>query len=86
MELSCPVEFQSPAIEPRGPDKFAVHFKWFCTSESAGQTQPKDFTIVVGLTSAAEVKWGARTANPLGLQVSEYRVESGGGDPLDFPQ
>lgn len=82
-QFSCPIEFQSPVIEPRGNDKFAVRFRWFCTSESAGQTQPKDFTIVIGLTYAPEVKWNARQENPLGLQVSEYRIESGGDDPLN---
>ncbi|MCL2749112.1 MAG: type IV secretion system protein [Alphaproteobacteria bacterium] len=82
--FSCPVEFQR--IEPRGNDRFAVNFRWFCTSDSAGQTTAKDFTIVVGLTSAQEVKWGARLENPLGIQVSEYKVEVGGGDPLDFVQ
>jgi len=86
VQFSCPVEFQSPAIEPRGSDKFAVKFRWFCTSESAGHTPPKDFTIVIGLTHTQELKWGNRQENPLGLQVSEYRVESGGSDPLDFMQ
>jgi type IV secretory pathway component VirB8 len=84
MEFSCPVEFLAPAIEPRGSDKFAVKFRWFCTSESAGQTAAKDFTIVIGLSSAAQVRWNSRMENPLGLQVSEYRVESGGNDPLDI--
>ena len=82
--FSCPVEFQR--IEPRGGDKFAVKFRWFCTSDNAGQTPAKDFTIVIGLARAPEVKWGARLENPLGLQVSEYTVEAGGGDPLDFAQ
>lgn len=81
--FSCPVEFQSPVIEPRGNDKFAVRFRWFCTSESSGQTMPKDFTIVIGLTYAPEIKWNAKQKNPLGLQVSEYRIESGDGDPLN---
>lgn len=81
--LACPVEFQSPAIEPRGNNKFAVRFRWFCTSESAGQTLPKDFTIVIGLTHVPKVKWNAKHKNPLGLQVSEYRVEIGGDDPLN---
>jgi type IV secretory pathway component VirB8 len=80
--FSCPVEFQR--IEPRGVNRYAVKFRWFCTSDSAGQTTAKDYTIVIGLTGAAEVKWGARMENPLGLQVSEYEIESGNGDPLDF--
>lgn len=84
IQFSCPIEFQSPAIEPRGNNKFAVKFRWFCTSESAGQTPVKDFTIVIGLSQATKVKWSARQENPLGLQVSEYRVETGGNDPLDF--
>ena len=86
-ELSCPVEFQR--IEPRGGDRFAVNFRWFCTSNDAdyaGQTTAKDFTIVVGLTRAPEVKWGARLENPLGLVVSEYIIEFGGSDPLNFAQ
>lgn len=80
--FSCSVEFQSPGIEPRGPDKYAVKFRWFCT-DSTGQTPAKDFTIVIGLTSAGGVKWGTRLENPLGLSVSEYQIEYGGNDPLD---
>jgi type IV secretory pathway component VirB8 len=81
VELSCPVEFQR--IEPRGADTYAVRFRWFCTSESAGQTTAKDYTIVVSLTRAPQIRFGARMENPLGLQVSGYRIEEGGGDPLN---
>ena len=63
--------------------KFAVRFRWFTSSESAGQTLPKDFTIVIGLTHVPKVTWNAKHKNPLGLQVSEYRVEIGGDDPLN---
>jgi len=30
-----------------------------------------------------KLKWSERLDNPLGVRVSEYRIESGNGDPLD---
>jgi type IV secretory pathway component VirB8 len=83
--FSCPVEFHG--IDPRGPNRYAVRFRYVCSSEDAdgaGQIPARDFIIAIGLSLAPEVRWGARLENPLGLQVSEYAVESGVGDPLDF--
>ncbi len=83
IEFSCPVEFNS--IAPRADNTYAVNFTYFCTNNN-GQTDKKDYTIVIRLSSDTDtsIKWGDRLVNPLGLRVSEYRVESGGDDPLNF--
>lgn len=83
IEFYCPVEFNS--IAPRAEDTYAVNFTYFCTNNN-GQTDKKDYTIVIKLSSDdnTSIKWGDRLANPLGIRVSEYTVESGGGDPLNF--
>ncbi|MBD5389211.1 hypothetical protein HDR63_03065 [bacterium] len=82
-EFYCPVEFNS--IAPRAADTYAVNFTYFC-SNSDGQMDKKDYTIVIRLESDpnAIIKWRDRLANPLGIRVAEYTVESGRGDPLDF--
>jgi hypothetical protein len=91
VKFSCSVEFRTPGIVPRGQDTFAANFRWFCQSsesgdtgaEKTGQAPQKDFTIVIKLEQTNMVKWENKQTNPLGLRVSEYRVESGGGDPLN---
>ena len=61
-----------------------VPFSYYC-SDSNGQTEMKDYTILVGIEMAddVQIKWTERLNNPLGIKVSEYKVEGGGGDPLD---
>ncbi len=83
-EFSCSVEFENGAITPRTADTFAVSFKYFC-EDSGGQTDKKDYTIIVKLQmdDNATLKWSDRLDNPLGLRVSEYKIESGNGDPLN---
>ncbi len=83
-EFSCSVEFENGAVTPRTADTFAVKFKYFC-EDSGGQTAKKDYTIVLKLQmdDTATLQWSDRLDNPLGVRVSEYRVESGNGDPLD---
>ena len=83
-EFSCSVEFENGAVTPRTADTFAVKFKYFC-EDSGGQTAKKDYTIVLRLQmdNDTKLKWAERLDNPLGVRVSEYRIESGNGDPLD---
>ncbi|MDR0741200.1 MAG: hypothetical protein LBF28_00295 [Rickettsiales bacterium] len=88
-EFRCPVEFTG-ITAPRAHDPhtgelntYAVSFRYFCTN-SDGQTSEKDYTIEVKLEHENVIKWTDRLNNPLGLRVSEYKVESGNGDPLDF--
>ena len=78
--LKCPVEFDSRPIS-RGPDMYAVNFRWFCEN-SGGQVAAKDYTIVLRLESDNEtqVQWTDRLANPLGIRVVEYKIESVDGD------
>ncbi len=82
-EFYCPVEFNS--IAPRSDNTYAVNFTYFCTNNN-GQTDKKDYTIIIRLESDdnPSIKWGDRLVNPLGLRVADYQIESGGGDPLDF--
>ena len=84
-EFYCPVDFAPNAIAPRSDDTYAVSFTYFCTNNN-GQTDKKDYTIVIRLESDENptIKWGDRLNNPLGIRVAEYTVESGNGDPLDF--
>lgn len=80
-EFRCPVEFT--AMAPRRENTYAVSFRYFCTN-SDGQTTEKDYTIEVKLELENTIKWTDRLNNPLGIRVSEYKIEKGNGDPLDF--
>lgn len=83
-DFSCPVEFPSGAIAPRANNTYAISFSYYCTN-SNGQANKKDYTIVVTLDTEdnTKLKWSDRLNNPLGIRVSEYKIESGPGDPLD---
>ncbi len=81
-EFKCTVNFRGRPL-PLMNNKYTVKFEYYC-SDNNGQTDKKDYTIVVGLSvnDNAQIKWGERLNNPLGIRVSQYTVE-GGGDPLD---
>lgn len=83
-EFKCPVEFEQGGITPRGPDTYAVKFRWICEN-SGGQVASKDYTIVLKLESDSsdKTKWSDRLNNPLGIRVTEYYVESVNGDEND---
>ena len=85
-EFSCSVEFENGAIVQRNRDgtEFAVNFKYFC-SDTDRQMDKKDYTIILRLdmSDGTGMKWSDRMNNPLGIRVSEYKIESGNGDPLD---
>lgn len=86
----CPVEFYDNPIAPRTENTYAVSFRYFCTN-SDGQSDDenstivlrKDYTIVLKLEMEDTIRWTDRMQNPLGIRVSEYRIESGDVDPLD---
>lgn len=86
--FTCSVEFKNtdePVREYRKDGMtYAVDFAWFCTN-SYGQTDTKDFTILVRLDydKGATQKYSVRLDNPLGIRVAEYKVLSGVSDPLD---
>ncbi|MCL2737680.1 MAG: hypothetical protein FWE17_02355 [Alphaproteobacteria bacterium] len=86
----CRVEFTRP-IQPyriaaqndeRQLSEHRVSFRYFC-ADNTGQTDPEDYTIVIGIEFQPAIRWFDRLENPLGLIVSEYRVEAGRRDPLD---
>lgn len=79
--LSCSVEFQS--IYPRTDNKYLVDFIYYCKYIN-GQTTAKNYKIIVGLYIDNQVSWEQHSQNPLGIRISDYIVESGGYDPLDF--
>jgi len=82
--FTCVVNFRGRPMEFK-PNQYTVKFEYYC-SDNNGKTDTKDYTILVGLTdteNVAQIQWAERLNNPLGIKVSEYRVEDGAGDPLD---
>ncbi|MBD5400251.1 hypothetical protein HDR61_00680 [bacterium] len=87
IDVTCTVEFPPRPISERTSDKmtYTANFSYVCVN-SDGQTDKKDYTIIIELEKADNdtIKWGDRTNNPLGLYVRRYEIDSGGTDPLDF--
>lgn len=81
--FNCVVNFRGRPMQLRD-NQYTVKFEYFC-SDNNGQTGKKDYTILIGITMTddAQIKWTERLNNPLGVKVSRYTVEGGGGDPLD---
>lgn len=83
--FKCVVNFRGrPLLLNPKDNQYTVKFEYYC-SDNNGQTDKKDYTILVGVTTMddAQIKWTERLNNPLGIRVSRYTVEGGGGDPLD---
>ena len=82
-EFNCPVRFKGTPMR-LNKNQYTVRFEYYCENNN-GQTNKKDYTIRIGLTSDdnPNVQWNQRLNNPLGIRVSEYIVEGGGADPLD---
>ncbi len=80
--FECVVNFRGQPLQLRD-NQYTVKFEYSC-SDSNGQTDKKDYTILVGITMTndAQIKWTERLNNPLGVKVSRYDVIEGGGDPL----
>jgi type IV secretory pathway component VirB8 len=82
-EFRCMVEFRD--IKPWNLERgqYAVVFSYFCMDNNDRQDCRKDYTIVVSVEAEDRIKWADRARNPLGLRVTEYRIESGDDDPLN---
>jgi len=85
IDMTCQIEFPPRPISERTADKmtYTVEFSYICAN-SDGQTDRKDYKIIIGLEKEDEIKWGNRINNPLGILVNRYEIESGDGDPLNF--
>lgn len=87
INVSCSVEFPSRSVVPRRADglTWTASFNYICANND-GQLPRKEFTIIVELEKEdeANLKWGDRFNNPLGVRVRRYEIEAGPGDPLDF--
>ncbi len=83
-EFQCPVIFDGAPIYLASEDQYQVKFRYFCT-DNAGHTITKDYTIKLKLQDEdnTQIKWADRIENPLGLRVSEYKIISDNGDPLN---
>lgn len=85
--ITCTVEFPPHPISEYTSDDmtYKANFSYVCIN-SDGQTDKKDYTIIIKLKKANEdtIKWGDRTNNPLGMYVSGYEIKEGGTDPLDL--
>ena len=80
-EFVCPVRFKALPLQLQA-NQYTVNFEYFCTDKD-GQTTKKDYTIRVVLQMDDKIQWRDRMNNPLGIKVSGYFIEAGGGDPLD---
>lgn len=93
--ISCSVNFPSSvrdkAILPLGKDTYEVKFTWACKNENIGrQTTQKNYKIRIRIQSDLDKKISGvlnniekLRENPLGIQVMEYTINDGRGDPLN---
>ena len=82
-EFTCNVDFVGAPIM-LSQNVYRTNIRYSCASAD-GQTDKKDYTIIVGLRviDNASVPWIERLNNPLGLKVEKYEIDGGAGDPLD---
>lgn len=91
--VSCNVNFSSPTNdEPvlrMNNDTYNVKFTWVCEN-IGGQTTQKNYTIQIKIQSDLDKKISGTMENleklrdnPLGIQVVQYDILVGHGDPLD---
>lgn len=83
LDMSCNIEFTDIQTRVAGIE-YAVYFRYFCGNKNDGQTQSKDYTIVIRLEQDAKIHWAERARNPMGLRVTKYKIEQGGSDPLNM--
>ena len=85
LNFECLVFFKHDPLYFAADDAYQVKFTYFCTDNTTGQATQKDYTIKLRIKDEnnAQIKWAERIDNPLGLQVTEYTVIDGPGDPLD---
>ena len=70
-------------------DTYNVHFTWVCKNIN-GQTTQKNYKIQIRIKSNLDEKMSETLENleklrdnPLGIQVVQYSILDGRGDPLD---
>ncbi len=91
--ISCSVNFpdskKNSSIVDLGDDKFLVNFMWLCEN-IGGQTTQKNYKIEIRIQSDLDKKMSGvfenlekLSANPLGIQVTQYTILDGKGDPLN---
>lgn len=90
---TCSVAFSnqngSDAIINTNPGDYTVHFTWICKNIS-GQPTTKNYKIRIKIKSELDKKVSETfenleklKANPLGIHVTEYKVQDGDVDPLN---
>ena len=91
--ISCDVNFSSPnndePVLRMSNDTYNVKFTWVCKN-IGGQTTQKNYKIQIRIKSDLDAKVSGTLENleklrdnPLGIQVVQYEVLDGRGDPLD---
>ncbi len=91
--VSCDVNFSSPnndkPVLKMNNDTYNVKFTWVCKN-SGGQTTQKNYKIQIRIKSDLDEKISGTLENleklrnnPLGIQVVQYDILDGRGDPLD---
>lgn len=91
--VECSVVFSNQngtdAIINTNPGDYTVHFTWVCKNIS-GQPITKNYKIRIKIQSELDTKVSGTLenleklkANPLGVQVTEYKVQGGDADPLN---
>ena len=92
--VSCSVNFTSsdndkPILRMSTDNTYLVKFTWVCEN-IGGQTTQKNYKIQIRIKSDLDEKTSGTLdyleklqKNPLGLQVVQYTVLDGRGDPLD---
>lgn len=91
--LSCSVSFsdtkREPAIVRTKNNEYIVNFTWVCENNN-GQTTQKNYKIRIKVQSDLDNKLSGTLDNleklkqhPLGIQVTEYKVQGNKDDPLN---
>ena len=92
-DVSCEVNFSSPnndkPVLKMSDDTYNVHFTWVCKNIN-GQTTQKNYKIQIRIKSNLDKQMSETLENleklrdnPLGIQVVQYSILDGRGDPLD---
>ena len=95
--ISCNVNFahinnDQPILKTSDQDDiYEVKFTWVCKNENiGGQTTQKNYKIRIRIQSDLDKRLSGISSNlekmrdnPLGIQVVEYMIKDGRGDPLD---
>lgn len=92
--IKCSVNFpnstkDSAIVRTSNDDTYLVNFMWICEN-SGGQTTQKNYRIQIRIQSDLDKNVSGTvdnlkklSINPLGIQVTQYTVLDGKGDPLN---